>query len=93
MLCGRDKGSDDSERKVERSGGDVIWETVLAQTREAFGVLRQALQVIDGSNITEHLHGAVRILASIMQVQRSRFIRSIHASVARCTELSRDFII
>jgi hypothetical protein len=33
-------------------------------------ILRQALQFIDGSNITEHLHGAVRIMASIMQVQR-----------------------
>ncbi|KAI1144310.1 fungal-specific transcription factor domain-containing protein [Hypoxylon sp. FL0543] len=49
---------------------DVVWETVLAQTRHAFGVLRQALQVVSGSDITQHLHGAVRILASIMQVQR-----------------------
>ena len=49
---------------------DVVWETVLTQTRDAFGVLRQSLQVIDGSSIKEHLHGAVRIMASIMQVQR-----------------------
>jgi hypothetical protein len=49
---------------------DVVWETVLTQTRDAFGVLRQALQVIDGPGITEHLHGAVRIMTSIMQVQR-----------------------
>ncbi|KAI8958751.1 fungal-specific transcription factor domain-containing protein [Daldinia sp. FL1419] len=49
---------------------DAVWETVLAQTREAFGVLRQSLQVIDGSNITEHIHGAVRIMASVMQMQR-----------------------
>jgi C6 transcription factor Pro1 len=49
---------------------DVGWETLLMQTRNAFGVLRQSLQVIDGSDITEHLHGAVRIMASIMQVQR-----------------------
>ncbi|KAJ9650446.1 hypothetical protein H2198_010256 [Neophaeococcomyces mojaviensis] len=49
---------------------DVVWETVLTQTRDAFGVLRLALQVIDGSDITEHLHGAARIMASIMQVQR-----------------------
>ncbi|KIM98595.1 hypothetical protein OIDMADRAFT_147066 [Oidiodendron maius Zn] len=49
---------------------DVVWEMVLKQTTEAFGVLRQALQVIDDSDIAEHLHGAVRILASIMQVQR-----------------------
>ncbi|KAK9236435.1 fungal-specific transcription factor domain-containing protein [Lipomyces kononenkoae] len=49
---------------------DVVWETVLTQTRDAFGVLRQAMEVIDGSGITEHLHGAVRIMAGIMQVQR-----------------------
>jgi hypothetical protein len=55
---------------LARGTGDVVWETVLRQTRDAFGVLRQALQVIDGSSITEHLHGAVRIMASIMQVQR-----------------------
>jgi C6 transcription factor Pro1 len=55
---------------LARGTGDVVWETVLAQTRDAFGVLRQALQVIDGSGITEHLHGAVRIMASIMQLQR-----------------------
>jgi hypothetical protein len=47
-----------------------VWEKVLMQTRDAFEVLRQALQLIDGSNITEHFHGAVRILTSIMQVQR-----------------------
>ncbi|ORY56612.1 fungal-specific transcription factor domain-containing protein [Pseudomassariella vexata] len=51
--------------------GMANWEAVLAQTRGAFGILRQSLQVIDGSgNITEHLHGAVRIMAGIMQVQR-----------------------
>lgn len=49
---------------------DVVWETMLTQTRDAFEVLRQALQVIVGSGITEHLHGAVRILASILQLQR-----------------------
>ncbi|KAI4858564.1 fungal-specific transcription factor domain-containing protein [Hypoxylon rubiginosum] len=52
------------------SSCDAVWETVLTQTRNAFGVLRQALQVIDGSGVTEHIHGAVRIMASIMQVQR-----------------------
>ncbi|KAF8852887.1 hypothetical protein BDZ45DRAFT_707235 [Acephala macrosclerotiorum] len=49
---------------------DVIWEKVLTQTRDAFEMLRQALEVIDGSDITEHMHGAVQIMASIMQVQR-----------------------
>lgn len=46
------------------------WETVLAQTRAAFEVLRHALQVIDAPGLAEHRHGAVRILTSIMQVQR-----------------------
>jgi hypothetical protein len=45
---------------------DSTWETVLAQTRDAFCVLRQSLQFIHSSSITEHLHGAVRILASVM---------------------------
>lgn len=49
---------------------DVVWETVLTQTRDALVVLRHALQVINGSGIREHMHGAVRILASIIQVQR-----------------------
>lgn len=49
---------------------DVVWETVLAQTKDAFGALEQSLQLINVSNFAEHLHGAVRILASIMQVQR-----------------------
>ncbi|KAI1775145.1 fungal-specific transcription factor domain-containing protein [Hypoxylon cercidicola] len=49
---------------------DVIWETVLTQTRNAFAVLRQALQIMDGSDVAEHLHGTVRIMASIIQVQR-----------------------
>lgn len=45
-------------------------QSVLEQTVDAFGVLREALQLIDGSDITEHFHGAVRVLTSIMQVQR-----------------------
>jgi len=49
---------------------DEAWQTVLTQTTDAFGMLRQALLIINGSDIKEHLHGAVRILASIMQVQR-----------------------
>jgi len=46
---------------------DAVWEMVLTQN---FGMLRQARQFIDGSNIAEHLYGTVRIMASIMQVQR-----------------------
>ncbi|KAI3322971.1 fungal-specific transcription factor domain-containing protein [Xylariaceae sp. AK1471] len=54
----------------DTANGEVDWEIVLAQTREAFEVLRQSLQVINSSNITEHVHGAVRVMSSIMQVQR-----------------------
>ena len=49
---------------------DGLWETVLLQTKDAFEMLRSALRVIEGASITAHVHGAVRILASIMQVQR-----------------------
>lgn len=55
-------------RKMVSCG--AVWDTMLAQTRETFEALRQSLEVINASNIAEHLHGAVRILASIMQVQR-----------------------
>ena len=55
---------------LAQGAGDVVWKAVLMQTRDAFVVLRQALQVISGPGISEHLHGAVRIMASIMQVQR-----------------------
>lgn len=47
-----------------------VWEKVLKQTRGAFEVLRQSLQIIDGSGIIEDLHGAVQIMTSIIQVQR-----------------------
>ena len=47
-----------------------VWAQVLTQTTDALGILRQALQVIEGSGVEEHLHGAVRIMASIMQMQR-----------------------
>lgn len=49
---------------------EAAWDKVLTQTTDAIGVLRQALQVIDGSGIADHTHGAVRILASIMQIYR-----------------------
>ena len=57
-------------RGTSSGDSDGAWETVLTQTRDAFGVLRQSLQVIDSLGITDHLHGAVRIMASFIQVQR-----------------------
>jgi hypothetical protein len=50
--------------------GMANWKTVLEQTRDAFEVLRLSLQIISDAGVTEHIHGTVRILASIMQVQR-----------------------
>ncbi|CAN9083223.1 unnamed protein product [Alternaria sp. RS040] len=50
--------------------GAANWGKVLEQTRDAFEVLRLSLQVISDAGVMEHLHGTVRILASIMQVQR-----------------------
>ncbi|TVY50888.1 Pestheic acid cluster transcriptional regulator 3 [Lachnellula cervina] len=47
-----------------------IWEKVFSQTRDAFEVLRQALQIMSSSGIAEHPHCAVRTLASVVQIQR-----------------------
>ncbi|KAI9703434.1 MAG: hypothetical protein M1820_005907 [Bogoriella megaspora] len=56
---------------VWESGVDsAAWEKVLMQTQDAFLVLRKALQIINDSSIAEHLHGAARIMASIIQLQR-----------------------
>lgn len=49
---------------------EMIWETMLEQTGDAFGVLRQSLSIFETSSITEHVHGAVRIISGILQVQR-----------------------
>ena len=49
---------------------DVAWQRMLGQTRDAFRMLRQSLQAVDELGIENHLHGAVRAVASIMQVQR-----------------------
>lgn len=54
----------------ETTERDMVWETVFSQTRNAFGLLKQSLQVLDGANIKERPHGAVRVMASIIQMQR-----------------------
>ena len=43
---------------------------VVKQRREAFAMLTHALQILNGSEVTEILHGDVRVMTSIMQVQR-----------------------
>ena len=48
----------------------VGWDAVLAQTKEVFGMLRHAIETMSRSSVQAHLHGAVRIFTSIMQMQR-----------------------
>jgi len=50
--------------------------TILAQYGDASGVLRHALQVLLDSDVASHLHGAVRVLVSIMQLQRFQIAMS-----------------
>jgi hypothetical protein len=49
---------------------DFIWDKVLAQSKDAFEELRESLRRIDSAPISDHLHCAVRVMASIIQVQR-----------------------
>ncbi|KAK5694483.1 hypothetical protein LTR97_009073 [Elasticomyces elasticus] len=81
---------------VGTAGHDGAWEVVLAQTRDAFQVLRQALQVIDRPGITDHIHGAVRILASIMQLQRFEIavmsFDNCRAHLSACVSLFRQIL-
>lgn len=55
---------------LEQGMVNGIEETVLKQMRDAFGMLRFALQIINKEGIIKHLHGAIRIMASMMQVLR-----------------------
>jgi hypothetical protein len=55
---------------LDTTNHDRARDGVLTQTMDAFKVLRQSLHVIDGAGIAEHPHGAVRIMTSILQVQR-----------------------
>jgi len=62
-----------------RSSASDLWdsESALARNKEdAVSTLGRALQVITTSSIPEHLHGAVRIFASIMQLQRFEIMAS-----------------
>jgi C6 transcription factor Pro1 len=52
------------------SSNDIVCASIIKQTRDAFEVLREALKVISNSEIKDHLPAAVRILSSIIQVQR-----------------------
>lgn len=55
---------------ANRAGAEAAWDTVLQHTQSAFEILRQALQFMgDGGASDEHIHGAVRILTSILRIQ------------------------
>lgn len=56
---------------AQTTGRYVPCNKVLGQTQEAFEVLRRALEVMRGpGDVSDHIFGSVRVLASIMQVQR-----------------------
>lgn len=54
----------------ETANHNRVWEKVLKQTKDAFQMLRYSMETIHSSSIIEHLHDAVRIMTSIIQVQR-----------------------
>jgi C6 transcription factor Pro1 len=47
-----------------------VWDAVLTQSEEAFEMLRKSLLDMGNTDITENLHGAVTVMASIIQVER-----------------------
>jgi hypothetical protein len=49
---------------------NTVWEKLLKQNGDAFAVLREALQAIDSSSITEQPHCAVQVMTSLIQLQR-----------------------
>ena len=61
---------------LAQSAGNKIrlWDDVLLQTRDAFEVLRSALAMIGNSDVADHLSGTVRVLTSIVQVQRFEIV-------------------
>jgi hypothetical protein len=49
---------------------DRMWEALLEQTRDAFNMLRNSIQIIESYDKNEHIQGSVRTLAAVMQLQR-----------------------
>lgn len=47
-----------------------IWEALNEQTRDAFNILRNSIQVIGNNDVNGHIHGNVRTMAAVMQLQR-----------------------
>lgn len=48
----------------------AAWQELNKRTADAFSMLRGALQVVVSSSLCQHIAGGVRILSSIMQLQR-----------------------
>lgn len=49
---------------------DRMWEALLEQTRDAFNMLRNSIQVLESFDDNEHILGSVRTMAAVMQLQR-----------------------
>jgi hypothetical protein len=49
---------------------DRMWEALLEQTRDAFNILRNSIQIIESYDKNEHILGSVRTMAAVMQLQR-----------------------
>ncbi len=63
------------------AGQEKAFESILKQTNDAFLALRETIQVIDSSGVANHQHSAVRIMSSILQVQR---FETVSSSLRNC---------
>ncbi|OJJ07192.1 hypothetical protein ASPVEDRAFT_46550 [Aspergillus versicolor CBS 583.65] len=55
---------------IHGSRDPMIGDLVCARTRDAFAMLRQSIQSMGISDITDRIHDAAQVLVSIMQLQR-----------------------
>ncbi|TVY44001.1 Pestheic acid cluster transcriptional regulator [Lachnellula subtilissima] len=49
---------------------DRMWEALLEQTKNAFNMLRNSIQIIESYDENEHILSSVRTMAAVMQLQR-----------------------
>ncbi|TVY22381.1 Pestheic acid cluster transcriptional regulator [Lachnellula hyalina] len=49
---------------------DRMWEALLEQTKDAFNMLRNSIQIIESYDENEHVLSSVRTMAAIIQLQR-----------------------
>ncbi|KAF2147995.1 hypothetical protein K461DRAFT_298101 [Myriangium duriaei CBS 260.36] len=74
----------------------ISFDIVLAQTRDAFHILGQALSLIQTGGIANHIHGTVRIFTGIMQLQRFEValssFQNCRAHLNACASLFRQLL-